>query len=395
MGSNTVKLTAAVLEYESEERVSRKEQSFDDLLIAAVYQISEKGIDHVTVGDVTKASGNSRTTFYSYFGDLPGLCAEVWIKFGRAWLESKSSASIVEPTSKFHSALDSALLDIFAAAHRIPEILEVMQPDCTSWWREQLAETSSTALNKVWTIAARLGTQISTPVTPNVTECLSMVPFISSAPPVEMHDLFFDSQLNQFNPSGISNTGQINLDIEAMIMMAALSVVASSGVSATSMSRVARKTRVSTGSVYPKFKNIDEVIHSAFDWSIRQIVASNSQTLTKTDHPGNFYGEVIIGGLREQRTLWRNFRLEMHIEARVNKDIALHMGPGLNETNDFLARTISKYDIPAKYAVSVTYLMQTLAIGFSLLHNAGIPVSLLDHRVVTNYMISQLAGLAK
>ena len=380
----------------SEQHHSKKEQSFDELLSSAIFEIAAKGIDHVTVGDITKASGNSRTTFYTYFGDLPGLCAEIWMKFGRAWLESKSTAAAApEFVSDFHSSLDAALLDIFAAAHRMPEVLEVLQPDCTSWWRDQIADTSTTALNSVWILAAKLGTQVSTPVTSGATECLSMLPLFDIAPPVSVHDLFFESKLNQYSPSGIADTGQINLDIEAMIMMAALTVVASSGVAAASMSRVARKTRVSTGAVYPKFKNIDEVVHEAFDWSIRQIVASNSQSLVKSDHPGNFYGEIIIGGLREQRTLWRNFRLEMHIEARVNPGLAAHMSPGLTETNQFLVETISDYQVPKSLTVPVTYLMQTLAVGFSLLHNAGIPVNLLDHRIMTNYMIGQLAAIAK
>ena len=391
-----MKLAAAVIEHLGEERHSRKEQSFDDLLCSAVYEIAAKGIDHVTVGDITKASGNSRTTFYTYFGDLPGLCAEIWIKFGRAWLESKSTT--LKPSSyvsDFHAALDSALLDIFTTAHRMPEVLEVIQPDCISWWREQIAETGTTALNKVWILAAKLGTQISIPVTSGASECLSMLPLFELAPQVKVQDLFFEEKLSQYSPSGIADTGQIELDIQAMIMMAALSVVASSGVVAASMSRVARKTRVSTGSVYPKFKNIDEVVHQAFDWSIRQIVASNSKSLVKSDHPGNFYGEIIIGGLREQRTLWRNFRLEMHVEARVNPRLAAHMSPGLDETNLFLVETISDYQVPKSLTVPVTYLMQTLAVGFSLLHNAGIPVSLLDHRIMTNYMIGALAEVSQ
>jgi AcrR family transcriptional regulator len=391
-----MKFSAAVLEHASEEHYSRKEQSFDDLLVSAVFEIAAKGIDHVTVGDITKASGNSRTTFYTYFGDLSGLCAEIWIKFGRAWLESKSSVPKPDSVfSEFQLALDIALLDIFAAAHRMPEVLEVLQPDCTSWWREQIVDSTTSALNRVWILAATLGTQISVPVTPGVSECLVMLPLFDRAPEISSLELFFNSRLTQFNPSGIADTGAINLDKEAMIMTAALTVVASSGVAATSLSRVARKTRVSTGSVYPKFKNIDEIIHQAFDWSIRQIVASNSETLIKSEHPGNFYGEVIIGGLREQRKLWRNFRLEMHIEARVRPDLASHMSPGLDETNHFLAETISNYQVPSSLSMPVTYLMQTLAIGFSLLHNAGIPANLLDHRIMTNYMIGELAAIAK
>ena len=161
------------------------------------------------------------------------------------------------------------------------------------------------------------------------------------------------------------------------------------------MSRVARKTRVSTGSVYPKFKNIEEVVHQAFDWSIRQIVASNSQTLQNSEHPGNFYGEVIIGGLRDQRKLWRDFRLEMHVEARVNPELASHMSPGIDETNEFLAKTITGFQIPESLSVPTTYLMQTLALGFGVLHNVGIPANLLDHRIMTNFLIGKLAELTK
>jgi len=45
--------------------------------------------------------------------------------------------------------------------------------------------------------------------------------------------------------------------------------------------------------------------------------------------------------------------------------------------------------------VPVTYLMQTLAVGFSLLHNAGIPVNVLDHRIMTNFMIGKLLEISK
>jgi len=391
-----MKFSAAVMEYVSEEHHSRKEQSFDELLSSAIFEIAAKGIDHVTVGDITKASGNSRTTFYTYFGDVPGLCAEIWIKFGRAWLESKSSvASAPSFAPEFQTALDKTLLEIFATSHRTPEVLEVLQPDCVAWWRDQISETNSVALNKVWVLAARLGTQLALPVTAKASECLSLVPLFEQAPPISMHDLFFESKLSQFNPSGIADTGQINIDIQAMIMMAALTVVSTSGVAAASMSRVARKTRVSTGSVYPKFKNIEEVVHQAFDWSIRQIVASNSQTLQNSEHPGNFYGEVIIGGLRDQRKLWRDFRLEMHVEARVNPELASHMSPGIDETNEFLAKTITGFQIPESLSVPTTYLMQTLALGFGVLHNVGIPANLLDHRIMTNFLIGKLAELTK
>jgi AcrR family transcriptional regulator len=391
MSTLETKRTPAQLEH----ALDKKQQSFDDLLRAGVIEIAKHGIDRVTVAHITKASGCSRTTFYTYFGDIPGLCAEIWLRFGLEWLNCKASVSD-EDCSKheFQTELEIALLDIFAVAHRIPEIREVVLPDTSAWWNDQITGSHSNALSSVWILGSRLGAEFSGCVTPNIKSVQGLFALFDSMPALNVEELFIGDLATSYNPSGLSAAEIDPDDVESLLMTSAISVIAASGVAAASVSRVARKTRVSTGSVYPRFKNISAIISSAFDWSIRQIVSSNTSQLSNAVPAGDLYGEIAVGGLSPKRTTWRNFRIEMHLEARVNTDVARHMAPGLEETNETLVKTIPSFAVPEDLAQVVAHLMQALAVGFSLIHNADIPVAKLDHRRMTGYILKSLPQTA-
>lgn len=385
------KRTAAQLEHALE----KKQQSFDDLLRAGVIEISKQGIDRVTVSHITKASRCSRTTFYTYFGDIPGLCAEIWLRFGRDWLNAKASVSGRPAVAvDFQNDLEVALLDIFAASHRIAEIREVVLPDTNAWWNDLITGSETTALSSVWILGSRLGAELSTCVTPKIQSVQSLFGLFAGMPALNLQQLFIGELVTSYSPSGLNAVDIDPDDVESQLMTSAIAVIAASGVAAASVSRVARKTRVSTGSVYPRFKNIGVIINSAFDWSIRQIVSNNTSQLSNAVPAGELYGEIAVGGLSPKRTTWRNFRLEMHLEARVNPDVARHMEPGLEETNETLAKTIPNFAVPQEIAMVIAHLMQALAIGFSLLHNAEIPAAKLDHRQMTSFILKSLPQLA-
>jgi AcrR family transcriptional regulator len=385
------KRTAAQLEHALE----KKQQSFDDLLRAGVIEISKHGIDRVTVAHITKASGCSRTTFYTYFGDIPGLCAEIWLRFGKNWLNSKSNVSGKPETVRdFQTELETALMDIFAAAHRIPEIREVVLPDTSAWWGEQITGPETNALSSVWVLGSRLGAEFSAPVTPEIKAVQGLFGMFAAMPALPIDELFIGKLSSAYNPSGLTLEEVDTDDVESQLMTSAIAVIAASGVAAASVSRVARKTRVSTGSVYPRFKNIGAIVDSAFDWSIRQIVENNTSQLSDAVPAGDLYGEIAVGGLSPKRDIWRNFRIEMHLEARVNPAVAQRMAPGLQETNETLAKTIPAFAVPQELGLVIAHLMQALAIGFSLLHNVDIPVATLDHRQMTNFILKSLPQLA-
>lgn len=368
---------------------SKKKQSIDDLLAAGIAEIAAHGIDRVTVANITKLSGSSRTTFYTYFGDLPGLFAEIWVRFGRSWLASKKYGG-----KELYPALNIALLDIFTAGHRIPEVIEVVHPDCEDWWRDQISGAESNALNSVWTLATKIGSEISASVTAGARGALQLLPAMQLLTKINLRELFFEGQLSQYQASQIGGLANLANGFQVQVTDAAFQIVAQSGYSAASVSRVARKLRVTSGSVYPRFSNIEQIIELAFDQSIRQVVETNTASYAQARHAGDFYGEVIIGALSEQRRYWRNFRLELLLESRVNQNLAQKMRPGIEETNKVLSDTVSIKDVPESFVEAVSSLMQTLAVGFSVLHNSGIPVDSLDHRKMTNHLIQQLASVS-
>jgi hypothetical protein len=95
------------------------------------------------------------------------------------------------------------------------------------------------------------------------------------------------------------------------------------------------------------------------------------------------FGLFVSAGLQPPRKTWRNFRVEIHIEGRVNKDLKKRLASSLKATNAAVAKGLTKYDAPKLTESAIPYLMHTVGIGFAVLLNAGLPVDKLDHRIVT------------
>jgi AcrR family transcriptional regulator len=97
---------------------TKKRASFDELLLSGISAVAAKGVDHTNVSDVAAISGVSRPTFYTYFGDMNGFYAEVWLRYGREWLDAQ-----LDENPNLAEDIDQAVLEIFAVARRVPEVL--------------------------------------------------------------------------------------------------------------------------------------------------------------------------------------------------------------------------------------------------------------------------------
>ena len=101
--------------------------SHSGFLEAGISLIAKRGIDNITVADISKASGFTRATFYSYFGDLDGLYAEIWMLYGRSWLESLANDNLTNKP-EVDQLRNVAVLEIFFTSKRKPSVLEVVTP---------------------------------------------------------------------------------------------------------------------------------------------------------------------------------------------------------------------------------------------------------------------------
>ena len=361
----------------------------DRILRAAIEVIVNDGVDGTTVGKVTEAALLTRPTFYAYFESVPGLLASIWLTHGSQWLHTVSDVSTsVEETDPEGVRVFRALTEIFAVSHRIPEVLEVVRPTVIEWWQTVTDHGSFHAEKVSWWVSQRIGAVLTTPVDPDaeqsniVLSMLASLPLVPSIPDGSVPAVDASS-LDMFEPRGAK-------DIDEQMVLAAIGVMASSGVRAASVARIARRAKVSTATLYSRFPTIDVLVAASFDYAIRAVVGDNVQRLQETGSPQDF-GRSMLKGLTPSRVTWRNFRTELHLEARHRDVLAHQLSTSIRMANVLLMKnSVVLRQAPRAVAESLAYSVHCLAIGLSVLHNAGAPVGDLDHPRISVEMGSLL-----
>jgi AcrR family transcriptional regulator len=375
------------------EKITRS--SHEDFLIAGISLIARRGIDSITVADVSKTSGYTRATFYSYFGDLDGLYAEIWMLYGRLWLESMAHDTV--PYKSDEDKLRcNAILEIFIASKRKPSVYEVVLPTVINWWTEATCGNKAMEAKLSWVVAANIGIAASKHLAPAVTNVQEILSLIRELPTDEvvLETLGFAPAPNvKLVHAELESPETVSEDEDDKIKGATIEVVAAAGVADASMTRIARNLQVSTGSVYPRFKNVSDVIGEAFSWSIQKIVSDNTAAYFATSANADSYASIIVASLSEPRRSWRNFRLEMYLASRFRESLSKTMIPGLELSDAVLEGFVRKNGVPERHVTQIVGLMHALGIGFSALQNAGIDVNVVDHRLPTRYLVSVLSIL--
>ena len=364
---------------------ARKRASFDELLLAGIEAIAAKGIDEVNVTDVTSIAQVSRPTFYTYFGDMNGFYAEIWLHHGRHWLDAQYDETLeIDPKN------DQALLEIFAVSRRIPELIEVVQPEFERWWAENIGDDARKGQNASWSLGARIGYKISKPVSPKSDLGMPICQYL------EISEDEFKSPLmaglgvvpDHLPPMpGIKFNEQ---NVGQNLTHSAIEVIAKSGVAAASMTRIARRARVSTGTVYPRFKSVDSLIELSFAQAIREIVSGNVVMIEAQGTGVDQYGYAVNAGFGSDRETWRNYRIEMHLAARHNSKLALMMAPGFEETAKLLEDSAIRMGVTPQIASALAWFMHVHAIGISMIFAVMPEVAKQDNRYMTRHLGSVL-----
>lgn len=364
----------------------KKRASFDELLLSGIQTIAEKGIDYANVSDVAALSGVSRPTFYTYFGDMNGFYAEVWLRFGREWLDSQLvGAEPLEPQ------VDQALLEIFAICRRIPEVFEVVQPEFQRWWTEQTADDSIRAQRLVWQLGFILGNKMSRRVTAKSDLGQPIMNFLNL--PDNVMELPYAEGLGVVPPELIPPIVGLTLEdesVEASLTLAAKEVIAASGVAAASMTRIARRARVSTGTVYPRFKNADSLVRESFTQAVAKIVKGNVDLAAARGLGIDQYALTVNAGYGPNRKVWRDFRTEMHIAAAHDAELAKFMESGFETATNFLEESFITFGLEAKLATPVSWFLHAHAMGLALIYVVQPSIADIDYRIMARFMMSQL-----
>ena len=363
----------------------KKRASFDELLLAGVRAIAEKGLDQVSVTDVTALASVSRPTFYTYFGDMNGYFAEIWIHHGRHWLDAQCDLTLeIDPL------LDQALLELFAASRRVPELIEVVQPEFERWWNEKTGGDARKAINGSWILGARIGYKMSRPVSTKVELGLPVFSMLEIGEDEYKSPLMAGlGEVPEQLPE-MAGLRPKNESVEDLLTYAAIEVIAKSGVAAASMTRIARRSRVSTGTVYPRFKNVEALIDSSFAHAIRDIVKGNVNMIESSGSGVDQYGYAVNAGFGPDREVWRNYRIEMHLAAAHEPVMARMMEPGFEETAQLLQDSALRMHAKPELAAALAWFMHAHAIGISVIYAVMPSIAKLDNRYMARHLGSLL-----
>jgi AcrR family transcriptional regulator len=357
---------------------------------AGMKAISQKGIDRISVSQICDLAKNTRPTFYSYFGNIDGLLADIWISEGDAFLSRLADPSYEVMNTKL-AVEDRALVEIFAIAHRVPEVAEVVNRQVLAWWNGLTQKDEFKSLKFAWLIGERLGALLMLPVDPTVKTLALADKFLLSVDKVATIKTKMTTDLLP----DISDPAPREQSIDEQLLAATVNVIANSGVKAASMARIARYAQMTTGSVYPRFSNISSLVIESFEFAAKHVVTQNLANTKDGSFGPDEFGLFVTAGLLARRKQWRNYRLEAHIEGRINKPLAKRIQKSNAEVNGQVSNALRRYDIPEVVLEAATHLIHSIGIGFTLLFNAGIALNELDHRRITRQIVVVFEQMAK
>lgn len=352
------------------------------------------GIDKVSVAHVIVQADVSRPTFYSYFDDVNSLWAETWIEVGALWLQSLADPDI--QTLQLTDSTQVFLTEMFLAAPRIPELMEVMRSDLFNLWRKMEREGDVAIARQCWNIGLAIGITSAVSVLPTVSAMTPVIEIVSAMP-------------NEWNKFGNKRAQDVNViprvsepiiseedEVTSRLLDASIDVVARAGLEQASLTRVCRAARVTTGSARPRFESTQELVLQGFDRMIASVVGENIseyETATMGTNPWDAFAAFTISGLHSSRRKWRQYRQEMHIAARVNPEIAQHLNASFSAVNKKLADSLAELNIDQRGIDLSILLNHVLAIGFGALSAVEYHIENVNHFAVTAWL-EQQTGLS-
>lgn len=368
----------------------RHERVVADFRNAGINAINSSGIDRISVSLVCTVAESTRPTFYSYFGNVDGLLADIWLAECDEFLFRLADPTYEVLNSKV-AAKDRALVEIMAISHRNAEVSEVVNRTMQSWWKALAGNDEFKNLKYSWVIGARLGLLMMIPVDSTVKSLVISDQLLNSIDKVAT----IKNKVTTDLLPPISDPEPVEQGVDQMLLAAAINVIANSGVAAASMARISRFAQVTTGSVYPRYSSIADLVLASFEFAAKHVVKQNLDNTKDGSFGPDEFGLFVIAGLLPRRKQWRNYRIEAHIEGRVNKPLAKRIQKSNHEVNVQVSEALRRYNVPEPVLESATHLIHSIGIGFSMMYNAGIALNELDHRRITRQIVAVFETLVQ
>ncbi|MCX6531571.1 MAG: TetR/AcrR family transcriptional regulator [Actinobacteria bacterium] len=345
------------------------------------------GLDELSAGSVAKLCGLSTGSIYSRFEDADEMAIALWeqvikqpfkqrLQRGVDYIYTPNSSRLVideEATFKADFETPDELsklgVEFLVVAKRNNAIGEVVIPEVSAWFNEFGLNQANTERNNAAIalgLSASIGTAMRAFVLGSNSDWLAIARGIRDAvtaarraapltrpPDLPLPKLF---EIETGNP------------VRDALIIAVGQVVATSGYSRATISRIVRKSGLSNGSLYNLYANKEELTDDAMQMTLAYASGVNREgnRIAESQHRADRgLGNSFALGLMPGRRQWLDFRLECLIASRNHSPTRTKFKESLISSRDALASSMP--DIPREIVNLLSSGEQAIGLGFTAL----------------------------
>lgn len=364
------------------------------VLRAALGLVETMGLDRVTVAAILAEAKVARGTVYAHFGDVFGVLATAWSQLGPSWLRLLMS----EPDENaVPAAYRSALVQILCAARRAPVLDEVVAPDVAAAWEELDRSAPLAETRALWILLLRLSIELSRTILPEAEALTPLIGAVASLPDDAMERYHLDASEPAALPipPAISPFDSETDDVTRRLMVAAVEVVASSGLDSASMLRVCRTARLTPGAAAPRFSDLRSLHDYAFSKSLSDVVRQNAGVVTATLEGMSVPDQsaaVTASSLQSTRGKWRLYRQEFQLAAMTDPELAATLRAAFIATDEAGLEALTAAGVDAGLARAMLLFTHVAAAGVGAVDSIGLPLASAESRPVFHAFYETITG---
>jgi len=360
---------------------ARSQANSAKVLDAVRKNATKVGLDELSAGSVAKLCGLSTGSIYSRFEDADEMAIALWeqvvkqpfkqrLQRGVDYIYDARLSIEGEATIKADfenpDELSKLGVEFLVVAKRSNSIGEVVIPEVSAWFNEFGLNQANSEINNAAValgLSASIGNAMRAFVLGSNSDWLAIAGGVRNAvtaarcaapltrpPDLPLPKLF---EIQTGNP------------VRDALIIAVGEVVAASGYSRATISRIVRKSGLSNGSLYNLYENKEELTDDAMQMTLAYASGVNREgnRIAESEHRADRgLGNSFALGLMPGRRQWLDFRLECLIASRNHLPTRTKFKESLISSRDALASSMP--DIPREIVNLLSSGEQAIGLGF-------------------------------
>lgn len=296
------------------------------------------GLQHLRFGHIVEHTSLSTGALYSRFTDHNDLIASLWVERLRDTtfsllheivnaFDSDDPQTLTKLVERLHklSKAEWAGIESLVIAHRIPELEEVVSGDLVEQLRE-FGLTSNGArpdlrgIKVLTAISLGMACAVNSYIDKNVDDWKAIFSIHHNT----LGDLKSSDKKLVFDNTALPVLADTDDDLRNTLINATAEVIARSGLDGATLSRIARRARMTSGAVYTLYSTKDELIEDSLKVLTTAARSDTTSLVREAKDAGDPFAstmQVYSLAFEPTRRSFRQFRLEAYLSARTDTNI--------------------------------------------------------------------------